>query len=184
MNKNINPNNPLLGKIERFEQSDNQVRQWESSRVEWTLRRLKFESQRKEILSSVPDGRYTFEEFNRVVDFPMELCGDSMKDEMPIHRDQKSIHPNWFKAFTGLPFVQHYEEKFSEHAEKNPLRPLGMVFPRKGFLQGLIIHNGDWELFIPPRSSCHIFRGGKKHSMNLIVQPYMGFIDHVRKSVL
>jgi hypothetical protein len=181
MSENINPLNPLLGKIEKFEQSDQQIRQWESSRVEWTLRRLKFEAQRKEILSDSYDGRYTFEAFNRVASFPMELCGESLKDEPPIHRDPRAIHPLWFKAFVGLPFVRHYEERFTTFVEKNPERPLGMVFPRKGFSQGLILHNGDWDLFVPPQSSCHIFNVGKKHSMNLIVQPYMGFIDHVRK---
>lgn len=184
MSENVNPNNPLLGKIERFEQSDKHIRQWESARVEWTLRRLKFEAQRKEILSDAPDGRYTFEAFNRVVEFPMDLFGESLADDPPIHRDQRSIHPIWFKAFVGLPFVRYYEERFTEHVSKNPERPLGMVFPRKGFSQGLILHNGDWDLFVPPQSSCHLFKGGKKHSMNLIVQPFMGFIDHVRKTLV
>ena len=39
------------------------------------------------------------------------------------------------------------------------------------------MHNGDWELFVPPQSSCHIFKGDK---MNLVVQGYSDFIDHVR----
>jgi len=180
----VNPTNPLLGQIEKYEQSDVQIRQWESARVEWTLRRLKLDFQRKQILSEAMDGRYTFEAFNRVLDFPMEMCGENLKDEPPIHRDQRSIHPLWFKAFIGLPFVRCYEERFTVFAEKNPDRALGMVFPRKGFSQGLILHNGDWDLFVPPQSSCHLFKGGKKHAMNLIVQPYMGFIDHVRKNLL
>ena len=179
-----NPLNPLLGKIEKFEQSDDQVRQWVSARVEWTLRRLKYEAQRKEILSDAVGGLYTFEAFNRVVEFPMELFGEPLKEEPPIHRDARAIHPLWFKAFVGLPFMRYYEERFSAFTMNNPERPLGMVFPRKVFSQGLIVHNGDWDLFVPPQSSCHIFKGGKKHSMNLIVQPYLGFIDHVRKTLV
>ena len=184
MNGNVNPNNPLLGKIERFEQSDTQAHQWESARVEWTLRRMKRDAARKEILSESSTGLYTFEAFNRVVDFPMSLFAEAMKDEPPLHRDTRAIHPIWFKAFIGLPFMSYYEERFSEFIQNNSERALGMVFPRKGFSQGLIVHNGDWDLFVPPQSSCHIFKGGKKHSMNLIVQPFMGFIDHVRKNLV
>jgi hypothetical protein len=181
---NINPLNPLLGKIERYEQADSQVKQWESSRVEWTLRRLGLEKQRKELFSSSDSGVYNFTEFNRVVDFPVYLFSEPMIGATPIHRDPKSIHPMWFKAFLGLPFVQQYEDKFETliiRVGKN--KPIGMVFPRKGFSQGLIIHNGDWERFVAPQAGCHFFKGGKKHAMNLIVQPYIGFIDHIREGL-
>jgi len=171
----INPLNPLLGKIEKFEQADSQGRQWESSRVEWTLRRLKLESQRKELAV----GYFTFVEFNRVVNFPMRLAAEPMLGQRPVHRDPLLIHPMWFKSFQGLSFVRSYEEKFEDLGNPLGQLPFGMVFPRKGFLQGMLLHNGDWDLFVPPKSSCHIFKGGKKHSMNLVVQPYAGFIDHV-----
>jgi hypothetical protein len=176
----VNPLNPLLGKIEKFEQSDFQLKQWESSRVEWTLRRLKLERQRKEILSESVGGKYTFAEFNRVVDFPMYLAAEPMIGTPPIHRDPHSIHPMWFKSFCSLPFVKLYEEKLEAWFSGKRDRPLGMVFPRKGFLHGLILHNGDLERFIAPQSSCHVFKGGKKHMMNLIVQPYTGFIDNLK----
>jgi hypothetical protein len=45
----INPLNPLLSKIAKFEHVDTHGKQWESNRVEWTLRRLKLEKKRKEI---------------------------------------------------------------------------------------------------------------------------------------
>jgi hypothetical protein len=176
----VNPLNPLLGKIEKFEQSDFQLKQWESSRVEWTLRRLKLEGPRKEILADAVGGQYTFAEFNRVVDFPMYLSAEPMMGATPIHRDPHAVHPMWFKSFRSLPFVKLYEERLESWCDSKQDRPLGMVFPRKGFLQGLIIHNGDWERFVSPHSSCHVFKGGKKHMMNLIVQPYIGFIDGLK----
>lgn len=176
----INPTNPLLGKLEKFEQSDLHVRQWESARVEWTMRRLTLERQRKEILSAASGGQYTFAEFNRVVSFPMHLFANPLNDLPCIHRDPKARHPLWFKAFRDLPFVKLYEERFEELMSAHQQQPIGMVFPRKGFSQGLILHNGDWDLFVPPQASCHIFKGGKKHAMNLIVQPYIGLIDHIR----
>ena len=179
----VNPLNPLLGKIEKFEQSDSHVRQWESGRVEWTMRRLKLEQQRKEILFATPGGQYTFEAFNQAVDFPMYLFAEPMAGLSPIHRDPRAIHPMWFKSFRGLPFVKLYEERFEELINTQKHRPIGMVFPRKGFSQGLVLHNGDWDLFVPPQASCHVLKGGKKHSMNLVVQPYTGFIDHVRQGL-
>lgn len=180
----INPLNPLLGKIEKFEQAESSIRQWESARVEWTLRRLKLEPQRKEILTSSVGNQYTFAEFRRVVsNFPLHLIAEPLKDSMPIHRDPRAIHPMWFKSFRGLPFVKRYEERFEELYSTFQGKPFGMVFPRKGFAQGLVLHNGDWDLFVPTQSSCHVFKGGKKHAMTLLIQPYSGLIDHIREGL-
>jgi hypothetical protein len=179
----VNPLNPLLGKIERYEQTDSQTKQWESGRVDWTLRRLGLEKQRREMFSSSDSGVYTFAEFNRVVDFPVFLFAEPMIGALPLHRDPKAIHPMWFKSFRGLPFVQRYEEHFETLIATHKNKPLGMVFPRKGFSQGLVIHNGDWELLVAQQASCHIFKGGRKHAMNLIVQPYNGFIDNIREGL-
>lgn len=180
----INPLNPLLGKIEKFEESEAQSSKWESARVEWTLRRLKLDSQRKEIVAELGFlGHFTFKSFSQAVPgFPMDLAANSRIGELPLHRDSRAVHPAWFKAFLGLPIVKEFEVKFDEETSEKE-KPFGMVFPRKGFLQGLILHNGDWETFVPPRSSCHLFRGGKKRSMNLVVQPYQGFIDHLRNGL-
>lgn len=171
----VNPFNPLLGKIEKFKQQDSHAKQWESKRVEWTLRRLGLEKQRKEIIFASEDKLYNFDAFNKL-GFPVHLHAYPMISETPIHRDPKAIHPLWFKSFLKLKFVSGFEEFFDNFSDKKT-KPMGIVFPRKGFAQGLIMHNGDWELFVPPQSSCHIFKGDK---MNLVVQGYSDFIDHVR----
>lgn len=176
----VNPLNPLLSKISRYEQSSSRARQWESARVEWSLRRLALDEQRKEIAASAVDGLYSFSEFNRVVSFPVVLAGNPLYDSNPLHKNTKAIHPNWFKEFTKLPFIAPYEEAFE--SSKVQGKPVGLVFPRKGFAQGWIVHNGDWDVFVPPDSCCHIFKGGK--SMNLIVQPYVTFIDNVKENLL
>jgi len=181
-----NPLNPLLGKIERYEESSKSIRQFESSRVEWTLRSLGLEAQRREILQGIESlgGYFTFSEFNRVVSFPINLISESLHGEMPIHRDQKSTHPMWFKGFRSLPVIQKYEDYLNDYLQDGtPKKPLGMVFPRKGFSQGLIVHNGDFDLYVPPKSSCHVYKGGTTHSMNLIVQPYMGLINHLKETL-
>lgn len=179
--QHVNPLNPLLSKIEKFEQNDQHLRQWESTRVEWTLRRLKLEPQRKEIASSAVGGQYTFSDFRRVVSsFPAYLLAEPMAGVQQLHRDPRAIHPMWFKSFLSLPFVKLYEERLEELYDTKQKKPFGMVFPRKGFAQGLILHNGNWDLFVPNQSSCHIFKGSKKKSITLLVQPYSSFIDHVR----
>lgn len=183
MDKRVNPLNPLLDKIARFEYSDKGARQWESSRVEWTLRRLALLEQRKEILASSENGLYSFAEFNRVVSFPVILEANPLREGLPLHKNPKAIHPLWFKSFTQLPFMQQYEEHF--HKYKDREKPIGMVFPRKGFSQGLVVHNGDWDIFVPPNSSCHMFKGGsKKLSINLVVQSYAEFIDNVKENLM
>lgn len=180
----INPLNPLLSRIERFEQAEGRIRHWESARVEWTLRRLKLEAPRRELQSSADFTGYTCDDFNRVVGtFPMYLFAEQLEDEPPIHRDGRAIHPNWFKTFRNLPFVKKYEERFEELYPNHKDRPLAMIFPRKGFAQGLVLHNGNWDLFVPPQASCHLFKGGKKHAMTLAVQPYAGFIDHIHQGL-
>ncbi len=171
----VNPLNPLLSKLGKYKQQDSQAKQWESKRVEWTLRRLGLEKQRKEMLAASEDKLYAFQAFN-TLGFPIYLNAHPMIDEIPIHRDPKAIHPMWFKSFFALKFVSVFVELFDGFVEKKT-KPMGVIFPRKGFAQGLIMHNGDWELFVPPQSSCHIYKGDK---MNLVVQSYSDFIDHVR----
>ncbi len=178
-----NPLNPLMGQIEKFEESDQQASKWESSRVEWTLKRLKLDIQRKQLMAEAGfDRGFTYINFARVApSFPVDLVAEPRRGQLPIHRDTKAVHPLWFKAFRGLPFVADYEARFEECSKEG--RPFGMVFPRKGFLQGMVLHNGDWELFVPPQSSCHLFKGGKKRTMTLIVQPYQSFIDQIRNGL-
>jgi hypothetical protein len=183
MEKGVNPFNPILSKIERFDQAERQVQLWESARVEWTLRRLKLEPQRKEVLRCSPDKSYSFANFHAVIcNFPIRLFAEFSPGVVPLHRNSRAIHPLWFKSFRQLPFVDLYLRRYDELPEEKKITPVGMIFRRKGFAQGLILHNGDWETFLPESSSCHIFRGGKRQ-MNLMVQPYIGFLDHVREGL-
>lgn len=175
--EHINPTNPLLGAFEKFEQSVFAVKRWETARVDWTLRRLKLLDKRKEILRET--GGLAFADFNRVIPFPIHLFSEAMIGMKPIHRDPKAIHPMWFKSFAMLPFVQKYGEVFDKLVNAGIDKPIGMVFPRKGFAQGLILHNGSPDHFVPPKSGCHFYRGGTKHKVNLVVQVYSNLIDHV-----
>lgn len=176
MREKVNPLNPLLGKMEQFEQSEIALHQWESKRVDWTIRRLGLTAKLKEVASHRDDGFLTFEAFNDVFSFPVYLTSNQLRGKLPIHKDQKSIHPNWFKAFSKLPFVQVFAETLKAYGLFG--RALGMVFPRKGFAQGLIVHTGDFNTFVREGNSCHFYRSVS--GLELVVQPYSDFVDALK----
>ena len=51
--------------------------------------------------------------------------------------------PRWFENFRGLPFVAPFHDFITAVGPSSDLKPSGLVFPRKGFRQGLVIYNGD-----------------------------------------
>ena len=57
----------------------------------------------------------------------------------------------------------------------------GLVFPRRGFREGLIAHNGDWSAFVPAGVGAHLFK--LSESETLVVQPYSAFLSHVREGL-
>jgi hypothetical protein len=95
---------------------------------------------------------------------------------------QDAILPKWFMEFSHLPFYDVYLAMHERVAEKADGRPVGLIFPRKGIRQGLIIHNGDMDTYVPEKTSCHLYRGGGRHPIVLVVQPYAGFLDHIYKN--
>lgn len=90
-----NPLNPLMGQIEKFEESDVQASKWESSRVEWTLKRLKLDVQRKQLMAEAGfDRGFTYKNFARVApSFPMDIVAEPRRGQLSIHRDPKGLEP-------------------------------------------------------------------------------------------
>ena len=161
---------------------------WESRVVKHTLQRVgaahyrkRMERQAKE---ETGETHITFAMFNeRFPTFPVLLGGDAMVGEKPLHTRADCIHPVWFKTFMKLPFVESYEELYDALLPETKIRPVvAMVFRRKGFAQGLVIHNGCVDDFVPPNGSCHVHVGGKKKPVTLVVQPYDAFIKHIYRS--
>lgn len=171
-----NPLHPLFRKIKGIENDSNAEKGAESNLVTWTLKRLLC----SEIINDHRGELLSFGLVNALPKFPMTFGYTRLPGRPPLHRDPNAIHPLWLKAFLNLPFVEIYNERY-ELADKT--RPFGLVFPRKGFGNGLVIHNGDVELFVPPVSCCHLFRGGKRHAMTLVVQPYITLIDCIREDI-
>ncbi len=178
-----NPLNPLLSDIQRYEDADATLKNFELKRADWTLKRFGVPLPVVRGHAKSKGGEAcNFEDLPILIpDLQFKLVAEPLAGEPAIHRDSRCVHPAWFKNFGSLPFVTRYGEKLVEH--KDPDTPLGMVFPRKGFSQGMIIHNGDFERCVPPGSGCHIHLtgGGKsKASITLLVQPYLVFIDRFR----
>jgi len=160
---------------------------WEDARVRHTLRRVGLVNYRKRLEKEADEEtgskRLTFERFNRKFPtFPALLGCHSFVGETPIHSRGECIHPRWFQAFMKLPFIEPYEELYDVLGDEVKLRPVvAMVFKRKRFDQGLVVHNGDVDRFVAPKSSCHLYRGGgvRKKTVNLVVQPYDNFLKYI-----
>ena len=186
---NLNhPLSPLTPSVDvpHYDDTDIRALKWETARVEATVKRLKLHKNVLGELRKQSGGELTLEGFNdRFPNFPVVLGGNSLVGMEPLHRHSGAIHPMWFKSFRNLPFISFYEDLLhvagvDSLADSN-FRPFGLVFPRKGFRDGLIVHNGDWEAFTADNSSCHLFKG--KGGFTLLVQPYAAFLDHVRDGI-
>lgn len=158
---------------------------WEHARVEFTMNRLGLAARRRALAQANEEtegvAALTFMTFNATFsDFPMTLgCHRLGHLEKPLHLLPQAILPQWFRNFAHLPFIKPYEELYNRLGKVAHIKPVGMIFPRRGFKEGLILHNGHPDDFVPPKTSCHLYLGGGKRPMTLVVQPYIGFLDHI-----
>jgi len=169
--RNVNPLHPLLGKIERAENSEVTGKQWESKRAEWVFRKKGLTSKIKPLKSSSDDGLLSLSMLQEF--FPeVYLTSGYLKAKIPIHKDTSAVHPAWFKGFLKLPFIESYKDILTSRSDSVEI--VGMVFPRKGFQNGLILHNGHWLNYVPQGSGFHLYRG--KNDRVLTVQSFSDFV--------
>jgi hypothetical protein len=170
---------------ELFAQSaERRAEQFEEGRVKFVLNRCKLLDHKRELLRARARelgqfGRLTFDLFNeRFRDFPI-LLGSHTLGGIKLHQDQRSVLPNWFTNFPKLPFVEAYREFYVARHELANGRPLGVVFPRHGFRQGMIIHNGGLDEYWY-RHTMVVYHGGtSKKSYQLFVQAFSPLIDAI-----
>jgi len=177
-----NPLSPLgkfIPDVRHYDDVDTQSGKWESTRVEGTVRKLKLNVACLRHMKRDSFGNLSFETFNDYfAGFPMILGASALPELPALHRNEKAIHPLWFKSFTSLPFIKFYEDLLHRYGTRDSDHPVGLVFPRKGFRDGMILHNGHLDTYVGERGSCHLFRG--KQDRRLIVQPYSAFLDRIR----
>lgn len=180
----------------------NRQERFEHERVRWLLTRLGLARRINELRAEFRD-RYgrpgtllDFSLFNNVFPtFPF-LLGSNILAGMPItrggktvtlpssyavYRDPESTEPARFRDFSNVPFVVAYSYFYRTVASDNETRKIGLVFPRKGFLHGMIIHNDESENCW--RSGlCWVYKAvTDKQDRRLYVQPFAAVIDAIRK---
>jgi hypothetical protein len=171
--KGVNPLNPLLSKFQKLQASVDHGARWEAGRALYLLKELGMADKQRYLRDQDQAGNLTFSSVNSCLQLSMCFASYAMTGKLAIHRDTKHVHPLWFKNFEKLPFVVVYLEKYREYSctSQGEFRPLCMVFPRKGFMQGMCIHNGAVDTYLREDSSGHVYRSGK-YSQDFLVQPF------------
>lgn len=113
-------------------------------------------------------------------DFPVLLAASTLGG-VELHQDNRSVFPNWYRRFPDLPFVAPFEAHLERVAGKvRSGFAAGLVFPRKGFGQGLVVHT-DVPSAEFGRGGCFTYRGGTRgRPVELHVRPFSDLVDAVR----
>lgn len=113
--------------------------------------------------------------------FPL-LLGASRLGGLQLHLEQAAFIPALFKAFGRAPFVTAYE-RFYEAAEgRAGGRPVGLVFPRKGFKNGMVVYAADTLDAIPvgQREAVLVYTAGtKKHRQYVLVRSFQRTLEAI-----
>lgn len=127
----------------------------------------------------------TFRAFNDAYPtFPL-LLGAKRLDGVSLHTDPRAMLPALFKEFGQAPFVTAYEEFYEAAAERAHGRAVGLVFPRKGFKNGLVIYAADKLTEIPlgERETVLTYAGGTKKDRHwLVVRSYQRLLEAVHNA--
>jgi len=158
--------------------------QWEEAVVKRTLKEFSLgPSTRREMAKIWHDehGSFAlkFSVFNAMfADFPFVL-GTTRLDGKHVHQDPKATEPARFERFSQVPFVEAYREFYQDvYCEAN-LRKVGLVFPRKGFRYGMVIHNDDSEDYWSS-GLCWVYKA--KQGDRLYIQPFSSLLEGIKKS--
>lgn len=88
-----------------------------------------------------------------------------------LHQNNKCIMPQLFKNFSATPVVEAFEEFLQEVPEERQGGCIGLVFPRRGYARGMIIHTGHG--FWRPNLTRLVYDyGTPKNKKRLIVEPF------------
>ena len=169
------------------------ARAYESARVAFVVNRCWPEPLRKRTrarLEQLNAERYgarslTFQTFNdEFPSFPVVLACDHLGG-LQLHRDNGSVFPLWFARFPDLPFVAPFEASVDAARASLAGRGAGLVFPRKGFAQGMVVHTPVAGVTFRP-GVCVVWtrppeRGGREHPP-VYVRAFSALVDAVAAS--
>ena len=130
----------------------NMAQAYERARVKYLMTRCGMSS-RLRALRSLHAERFgspglSFELFAELFPgCPVAFAADRL-DGLQLHRDPGSALPAWFSRFSDLPFIAPFEKHLERLGGRGD-RAAALVFPRKGFAQGLVIHTPVAGLCFP-----------------------------------
>ncbi len=168
---------------------------FEQERLRFLLGKLKLKYAQKDIAKDWENhcGRYElrFAAFNnRFPTFPFLLGANTLRDlalpygkarrtpfDYAVHTDPYSTEPSRFKQFQWVPYVVAYKEFYELVAAKAETRKIAMVFPRKGFLHGMVIHNDDTEQYWT-HGLCQVYKFPDRGT-KLFMLPFQNLIEGV-----
>lgn len=153
---------------------------FETTLVKHMLARLKLSEYKGELYKiwqqQHDERRLTFVALNfQFPTFPF-LLGCSRLEGNPVHKDRKSTEPARFKSFGSVPFVQAFHEFKEQVGQEAAWRSVGVIFPRKGFRYGMIIHDNDEESYWEQGLSW-VYKDAKGD--RIYVQPFTAVLDSI-----
>lgn len=190
MMRGQNPHNRLEHELLQFEQE----------RLKWLLTRLKLKHHMSRIINryKAETGRteLRFEAFNehfptfpfllgctklQGIPMPGRLKADGTQRVTPldyhIYMDPASTEPARFKNFQKVPFVGAYKDFYAAAMKRARGRKIALLFPRKGFLHGMVMHNDASEQFWS-EGLAWVYKVPETES-RLYVQPLSALVDAI-----
>ena len=82
------------------------------------------------------------------------------------------------KSFPQLPFVPLWEAFLEDVQQRHPQQSVGLVFPRRGFVQGMVIHNAGLR-YIEPGTGAVVFKAANEW---IVVQSFTSLAKVIRKA--
>ena len=198
MSKN-NPFSQLIsGGSEEIRESEESA-SWEHSRVRHLLKRTGLpKSAERKLLEEAKNfsdvSRLRFDLFNgEYHDFPFAFGTNRLRNlpvpygkkqtsgNYQVHRDPYSTEPSRFKKFEWVPHVIAFREFQASREGSQDARPIGLIFPRKGFSQGMVIHNDATEQFWD-EGLCWVYKDPTSMTGDkLYVQPFDSLLKTIRQ---
>lgn len=150
----------------------------EERHVRFLLERLHFPAGKKWAMLKLSRertgvARLTLDLFNELVpNFPLLL---GYANPGRLHQDNRATLPALFRRFEDAPFVAAYAALFEQAAPLAAGRTVGLLFPRKGVVRGLLMHNG-LALWVP--GTTITYHGGtREEPTQLVVQAFAAVVE-------
>jgi hypothetical protein len=172
------------------------TKNFEHERLKFLLGRLKLGNRTNELMQlyqeQTGERSLRFAAFNQLFPtFPFVLGAHTLCNltvpwgkkntgsDYAVHRDDQSTEPARFKKFGWVPFVLAYQEFYSSVVTDGELRRVCLIYPRKGFLHGMCIHNDQSEEFWPSGLAwVYKFNDGGR-DRRLFVMPFQSLVEAI-----